>query len=81
MYQINNKSQAEKPSVEQTKKSEVLYTDKYDVKLDKSNILMLGPTGSGKTLLACKLIFVLNLFKIFYFLLIDLYLFYFSNNC
>jgi len=52
MYQINNKNLAEKPTVEQTKKSEVLYTDKYDVKLDKSNILMLGPTGSGKTLLA-----------------------------
>ena len=27
-------------------------SDAYDIKLDKSNILMLGPTGSGKTLLA-----------------------------
>lgn len=53
MYQVN-KTQAEKPAAEESKKSEVLYTDKFDVKLDKSNILMLGPTGSGKTLLACK---------------------------
>jgi ATP-dependent Clp protease ATP-binding subunit ClpX len=30
----------------------VLNSDTYDLKLDKSNILMLGPTGSGKTLLA-----------------------------
>jgi len=33
-------------------RSAVLYTDKHEIKLDKSNILMLGPTGSGKTLLA-----------------------------
>lgn len=33
-------------------RSSILYTDKHDIKLDKSNILMLGPTGSGKTLLA-----------------------------
>jgi ATP-dependent Clp protease ATP-binding subunit ClpX len=33
-------------------RSSVLYTEKYEMKLDKSNILMLGPTGSGKTLLA-----------------------------
>ncbi|RNA26258.1 ATP-dependent Clp protease ATP-binding subunit clpX- mitochondrial isoform X2 [Brachionus plicatilis] len=33
-------------------RSQILYTDKHDLKLDKSNILMLGPTGSGKTLLA-----------------------------
>jgi ATP-dependent Clp protease ATP-binding subunit ClpX len=38
---------AAKPS-----RSSILYTDKHELKLDKSNILMLGPTGSGKTLLA-----------------------------
>ncbi|OQV25160.1 ATP-dependent Clp protease ATP-binding subunit clpX-like, mitochondrial [Hypsibius exemplaris] len=32
--------------------TEVIDSDTYDIKLDKSNILMLGPTGSGKTLLA-----------------------------
>ncbi|CAF0986550.1 unnamed protein product [Rotaria sp. Silwood1] len=32
--------------------SYVINNDKYDIKLEKSNILMLGPTGSGKTLLA-----------------------------
>lgn len=32
--------------------SSVITNDKHDLKLEKSNILMLGPTGSGKTLLA-----------------------------
>ena len=32
-----------------------------DVELQKSNILMLGPTGSGKTLLALTLARLLNL--------------------
>ncbi|XP_071504950.1 ATP-dependent clpX-like chaperone, mitochondrial [Diadema antillarum] len=32
--------------------SELLDARVFDLKLDKSNILMLGPTGSGKTLLA-----------------------------
>lgn len=32
--------------------SDVLEAESYDLKLDKSNILMLGPTGSGKTFLA-----------------------------
>ena len=34
--------------------------DMNDVELQKSNILMLGPTGSGKTLLAQTLARVLN---------------------
>jgi ATP-dependent Clp protease ATP-binding subunit ClpX len=28
--------------------SYVMNSDKYDIRLEKSNILMLGPTGSGK---------------------------------
>jgi len=32
--------------------SDILHNDTSSVKLEKSNILMLGPTGSGKTLLA-----------------------------
>ncbi|XP_055327688.1 ATP-dependent Clp protease ATP-binding subunit clpX-like, mitochondrial [Paramacrobiotus metropolitanus] len=32
--------------------NDVIESDVYDIKLDKSNILMVGPTGSGKTLLA-----------------------------
>ncbi|XP_037807341.1 ATP-dependent Clp protease ATP-binding subunit clpX-like, mitochondrial [Lucilia sericata] len=32
--------------------SEILDKQNYDIKLEKSNIIMLGPTGSGKTLIA-----------------------------
>ncbi|CAF0848205.1 unnamed protein product [Rotaria sordida] len=32
--------------------SDFIHNENYDLKLEKSNILMLGPTGSGKTLLA-----------------------------
>lgn len=28
--------------------SDILSNEQYDLKLEKSNILMLGPTGSGK---------------------------------
>lgn len=38
----------------------ILYSDSNDVELQKSNILMLGPTGSGKTLLAQTLARLLN---------------------
>lgn len=32
--------------------SDILDSDRHELKLEKSNILLLGPTGSGKTLLA-----------------------------
>ncbi len=38
----------------------VLYGDKSDVELQKSNILLLGPTGSGKTLFAQTMAKVLD---------------------
>ncbi len=38
----------------------ILAADEVDVELQKSNILLLGPTGSGKTLLAQTLARVLN---------------------
>ncbi|CAF3541189.1 unnamed protein product [Adineta steineri] len=41
------------PNNEDTKQgSDIIHKEHYDLKLEKSNILMLGPTGSGKTLLA-----------------------------
>lgn len=46
--------QQQQQQVDESKlnRSSILYQENYDLKLDKSNILMLGPTGSGKTLLA-----------------------------
>ena len=38
----------------------ILYGDKNDVELQKSNILLIGPTGSGKTLFAQTLAKILN---------------------
>nr|KAG5708581.1 hypothetical protein BaRGS_033002 [Batillaria attramentaria] len=37
---------------EQPKRSDILDSSTQELRLEKSNILMLGPTGSGKTLLA-----------------------------
>ena len=45
------------PSVPHPRFTEVL---NQDVELDKSNIIMLGPTGSGKTLLAKTLAKLVN---------------------
>jgi ATP-dependent Clp protease ATP-binding subunit ClpX len=53
---LNQKSQPKDQQKQQTDekltRSQVLYNDAHELKLEKSNILMLGPTGSGKTLLA-----------------------------
>uniref|UniRef100_A0A5S6QE00 ClpX-type ZB domain-containing protein n=1 Tax=Trichuris muris TaxID=70415 RepID=A0A5S6QE00_TRIMR len=42
----------EGPSVQKKSISEVINSDISELRLEKSNILLLGPTGSGKTLLA-----------------------------
>ncbi|CAF1261211.1 unnamed protein product [Adineta steineri] len=49
---FNSSSNNNNNSEELKHGSSVMNNDKYDLKLEKSNILMLGPTGSGKTLLA-----------------------------
>lgn len=43
---------SQRPSSKPDSITDVIESEVYDVKLDKSNILMLGPTGSGKTLIA-----------------------------
>ena len=50
--QQSQTAQADSQEKNEKSRSSILYSDKHDLKLDKSNILMLGPTGSGKTLLA-----------------------------
>lgn len=45
----NNNSSVNANNNEEIKHgSDVLNNEKYDLKLEKSNILMIGPTGSGK---------------------------------
>jgi len=53
-HQQQQQQQQNNPVTSQTteKRSSILSSDKHELKLEKSNILMLGPTGSGKTLLA-----------------------------
>ncbi|CAF3232361.1 unnamed protein product [Rotaria socialis] len=48
----NNPSPNSKNNEEPKHGSHVIGDEKFDIQLEKSNILMLGPTGSGKTLLA-----------------------------
>ncbi|CAG5136065.1 unnamed protein product [Candidula unifasciata] len=48
----SQQSQANGPGDESPRKSDVLESGANELQLEKSNILMLGPTGSGKTLLA-----------------------------
>ena len=42
------------------KRVQMLQSDEHDIELQKSNILLLGPTGCGKTLLAQTLAKILN---------------------
>lgn len=46
----NRANQTQPPG--QNRGTEILDTPNDELRLDKSNILLLGPTGSGKTLLA-----------------------------
>ena len=44
----NRRSNAtSKTNDERIQGSDIIHNDRYDLKLEKSNILMLGPTGSG----------------------------------
>lgn len=49
---LHNSSGTSIPRGDQRAGSEILDKQNNDVKLEKSNIIMLGPTGSGKTLIA-----------------------------
>ncbi|XP_029112327.1 caseinolytic mitochondrial matrix peptidase chaperone subunit Xa [Scleropages formosus] len=44
--------QMDQPASQELRGGEVLDSNHSDIKLEKSNIVLLGPTGSGKTLLA-----------------------------
>ena len=45
-------TQQQPPNETSASGSDILYAKKHDMKLEKSNIMMFGSTGSGKTLLA-----------------------------
>ena len=50
--QQQQQQQQQQQNDERLNRSQILYSNKHEIRLEKSNILMLGPTGSGKTLLA-----------------------------
>ncbi|CAF4077380.1 unnamed protein product [Rotaria sp. Silwood2] len=59
LINVTNQQQQQRGSTKTTNNNEeikygsdFIQNENYDLKLEKSNILMLGPTGSGKTLLA-----------------------------
>ena len=46
--QMGNTNENNNNSIDESKRgSQILGNENYDIKLEKSNILMLGPTGSG----------------------------------
>ena len=48
-YQADSRTLPAKPTVtNKAEGSDILDADKYNLILDKSNIVMLGPTGSGE---------------------------------
>ncbi|XP_059145101.1 ATP-dependent Clp protease ATP-binding subunit clpX-like, mitochondrial [Physella acuta] len=49
---VGGSTQSPSGGEETSKKSDILESAVHELQLEKSNILMLGPTGSGKTLLA-----------------------------
>lgn len=52
-FSKNSSNNSQQQTTEKSSsRSNALYNDSQELKLEKSNILMLGPTGSGKTLLA-----------------------------
>merc|ERR1719346_511769 len=55
-FRQDTQQQQQTPETEQQSSnltgSDILYAKKHDMKLEKSNIMMFGSTGSGKTLLA-----------------------------
>ena len=53
-FQIKEQAESswQPPKEKEKRGSTLLGDDKHEMRLEKSNILMLGPTGSGKTLLA-----------------------------
>lgn len=42
------RSQAKPRETTEQRRSDILDSDKYEMVLDKSNIILLGPTGSGE---------------------------------
>lgn len=51
-FQQQQQQQQQDSEVRQNRGTDILDSDSLELRLEKSNILLLGPTGSGKTLLA-----------------------------